>query len=64
MARKKPNKGTADATVKPGRSSGLLGTRGIYFGNNPGEAKKLPPQCVDLNYVDPPFTPNRNCKIL
>ena len=63
MARKKT---TAEATAAPGKAgkpSALLDTRVIYCGDNLDQLKKLPPQCVDLIYIDPPFNSNRNYEV-
>lgn len=43
-----------------GRPSPLLDTRVVYCGDNLEQLKKLPPRCVDLIYIDPPFNSNRN----
>ena len=48
------------ASVKP---SALLDTRAIYCGDNMEQLKKLPPTCVDLIYIDPPFNSNRNYEV-
>jgi len=45
------------ASAKP---SALLDTRVIYCGDNLEQLKKLPAQCVDLIYIDPPFNSNHN----
>jgi site-specific DNA-methyltransferase (adenine-specific) len=45
------------ATAKP---SALLNTRVIYCGDNLEQLRKLPPACVDLISIDPPFNSNRN----
>jgi len=50
-------KGTAS---KP---SPLLDTRVIYCGDNLEQLKKLPPESVDLIYIDPPFNSNRNYEV-
>ena len=39
----------------PGKPSALLDTRVIYCGDNLEQLKKLPDNCVDLIYIDPPF---------
>jgi hypothetical protein len=46
--------------VKP---SAVIDTRVIYCGDNLEQLKKLPPNCVDLIYIDPPFNSNRNYEI-
>jgi site-specific DNA-methyltransferase (adenine-specific) len=38
----------------------LLDTRVVYCGDNLEQLAKLPDQCVDLIYIDPPFNSNRN----
>jgi len=43
-----------------GRPSALIDTRVIYCGDNLEQLQKLPDQCVDLIYIDPPFNSNRN----
>jgi DNA modification methylase len=45
------------------RPSALLDTRVIYCGDNLEQLKKLPDQCVDLIYIDPPFNSNRNYEV-
>jgi len=35
-------------------------TRLIYCGDNLEQLAKLPKECVDLIYIDPPFNSNRN----
>ena len=46
-----------------GRPSALLDTRVIYCGDNLEQLAKLPGQCVDLIYIDPPFNSNRNYEV-
>jgi DNA modification methylase len=46
--------------VKP---SPLVDTRVIYCGDNLDKLKLLPPNCVDLIYIDPPFNSNRNYEV-
>jgi DNA modification methylase len=46
--------------VKP---SAVVDTRVIYCGDNLEQLKKLPPACVDLIYIDPPFNSNRNYEV-
>ena len=50
-------------TGKPARASALIDTRLIYCGDNLEQLKKLPPACVDLIYIDPPFNSNRNYEV-
>jgi len=46
-----------------GRPSSLLDTRVIYCGDCLEQLQKLPPACVDLIYIDPPFNSNRNYEV-
>jgi predicted methyltransferase len=46
-----------------GRPSALLDTRVIYCGDCLEQLKNLPPACVDLIYIDPPFNSNRNYEV-
>ncbi len=46
-----------------GRPSSLLDTRVIYCGDCLEQLKQLPPACVDLVYIDPPFNSNRNYEV-
>jgi DNA modification methylase len=48
------------AHAKP---SALVDTRVIYCGDNIEQLVKLPPACVDLIYIDPPFNSNRNYEV-
>jgi DNA modification methylase len=50
----------AQPTAKP---SALVDTRVIYCGDNLDQLRKLPPECVDLIYIDPPFNSNRNYEV-
>ena len=45
------------------KSSSVVDTRVIYCGDNLEQLRKLPPQCVDLIYLDPPFNSNRNYEV-
>ena len=45
------------------KRSPLLDTRVIYCGDNLDQLRKLPPKCVDLIYIDPPFNSNRNYEV-
>lgn len=45
------------------RPSGLVDTRIIYCGDCLDQLRKLPPECVDLIYIDPPFNSNRNYEV-
>ncbi|MGD0784776.1 MAG: DNA methyltransferase [Sedimentisphaerales bacterium] len=46
-----------------GKPSSLVDTRVIYCGDNLEQLKKLPENCVDLIYIDPPFNSNRNYEV-
>jgi len=46
-----------------GKPSALVDTRVIYCGDNLDQLSKLPDQCVDLIYIDPPFNSNRNYEV-
>lgn len=45
------------------RPSALVDTRIIYCGDCLEQLRKLPPECVDLIYIDPPFNSNRNYEV-
>ena len=45
------------------RPSALVDTRVIYCGDNLDQLPKLPDQCIDLVYIDPPFNSNRNYEV-
>jgi DNA modification methylase len=45
------------------RRSSLVDTKIIYCGDNLDQLKKLPDECVDLIYIDPPFNSNRNYEV-
>ena len=49
--------------AKTARASSLLDTRVVYCGDNLDQLRKLPPACVDLIYIDPPFNSNRNYEV-
>jgi len=66
-AAKRPAGEATRATPRPGKPSALLDTRVIYCRDNLERLAKLPPQCVDLIYIDPlceeieqSFNSNRN----
>ncbi|MGD0077482.1 MAG: DNA methyltransferase [Sedimentisphaerales bacterium] len=61
MARK--SKSESKKTQEAGKPSVLVDTRVIYCGDNLEQLKKLPDQCVDLIYIDPPFNSNRNYEV-
>ncbi len=70
MAKKRPGKGKpakkqadTDAVGKGserkaagGRPSSLLDTRVIYCGDCLDQLRDLPADCIDLIYIDPPFS--------
>ena len=41
----------------------MIDTRVIYCGDNLEQLGKLPAECVDLIYIDPPFNSNRNYEV-
>src|SRR5208337_2942568 len=45
------------------RPSSLVDTRVVYCGDNLEQLAKLPDNCVDLIYIDPPFNSNRNYEV-
>jgi len=45
------------------KRSSLLDTGVIYCGDNVDQLKKLPDDCIDLIYLDPPFNSNRNYEV-
>jgi site-specific DNA-methyltransferase (adenine-specific) len=45
------------------RSSALVDTRIIYCGDCLDQLRKLPDDCIDLCYIDPPFNSNRNYEV-
>jgi DNA modification methylase len=45
------------------RPSALLDTGIIYCGDCLDQLRKLPPECVDIIYIDPPFNSNRNYEV-
>lgn len=47
----------------PGKPSTVIDTRVIYCGDNLDQLRKLPPACIDLIYIDPPFNSNRNYEV-
>ena len=57
-----PNMGTA-ARRPSQKPSSLLDTRVVYCGDNLEQLAKLPKECVDLIYIDPPFNSNRNYEV-
>src|SRR5688572_9860289 len=50
-------------SVPVAKPSALLDTRLIYCGDCLEQLEKLPAQCVDLIYIDPPFNSNRNFEV-
>ncbi len=53
----------AKAPPAPGKPSSLLDTRVVYCGDCVEQLAKLPDNCVDLVYIDPPFNSNRNYEV-
>lgn len=45
------------------KPSSLLDTRIVYCGDCLDQLRKLPDDCVDLIYIDPPFNSNRNYEV-
>jgi DNA modification methylase len=45
------------------RRSTLVDTQVIYCGDNLDQLRRLPDDCVDLVYIDPPFNSNRNYEV-
>jgi DNA modification methylase len=45
------------------KRSPVLDTSVIYCGDNLDQLKKLPTECIDLIYIDPPFNSNRNYEV-
>src|SRR5688572_12227085 len=45
------------------RRPSLVDTRVIYGGDCLDRLKTLPPACIDLIYIDPPFNSNRNYEV-
>lgn len=50
-------------TASSRKFSSLLDTRVIYCGDNIDQLKKLPDDCIDLIYIDPPFNSNQDYEI-
>jgi hypothetical protein len=59
---KKPASGSKK-TPAVGKPSAVVDTRVIYCGDNLDQLKKLPDECIDLIYIDPPFNSNRNYEV-
>ncbi len=51
------------AATTRSRPSSLLDTRVVYCGDNLEQLAKLPDNCIDLIYIDPPFNSNRNYEV-
>jgi DNA modification methylase len=49
--------------AKTANPSAVVDTRVIYCGDNLDQLRKLPDDCVDLIYIDPPFNSNRNYEV-
>ena len=45
------------------KPSSLVDTRVTYCGDNLDQLARLPAQCVDLIYIDPPFNSNRDYEV-
>jgi DNA modification methylase len=45
------------------KASPVIDTRVIYCGDNLDQLRKLPDNCVNLIYIDPPFNSNRNYEV-
>ena len=45
------------------KPSSLVDTRVVYCGDNLEQLAKLPPECIDRIYIDPPFNSNRNYEV-
>lgn len=62
-AKAAPSETPAGAAAQPGRPSPLVDTRVVYCGDNLVQLRRLPDECVDLVYIDPPFNSNRNYEV-
>jgi DNA modification methylase len=58
-----PGAAAAHEPARPARPSSVIDTRVIYCGDNLEQLRKLPPACIDLIYIDPPFNSNRNYEV-
>ena len=58
-----PAKAATPSERPSARPSTLVDTRVIYCGDNLEQLRKLPDECVDLIYIDPPFNSNRNYEV-
>lgn len=54
---------TAVPAASRRRASALVDTRIVYCGDNLEQLAKLPDNCIDLIYIDPPFNSNRNYEV-
>ncbi|MBU1259888.1 MAG: hypothetical protein KJ757_06325 [Planctomycetes bacterium] len=63
MAKKTANSKKETKSKTVAKPSSLVDTRVIYCGDNLEQLKKLPENCVDLIYIDPPFNSNRNYEV-
>lgn len=45
------------------KKSAVMDSQVIYCGDNLDQLAKLPPACIDLIYIDPPFNSNRNYEV-
>lgn len=41
----------------------FVGTQTVFCGDNLDQLPKIPDECVDLIYIDPPFNSNRNYEV-
>lgn len=57
MAKRPPSDSKKVATS--GKPSSLVDTRVVYCGDNLDQLRKLPDACVDLVYIDPPLSGER-----
>ena len=61
--KKEVEKKSVSKSPAKGKPSAVIDTRVIYCGDNLEQLKKLPDDCVDLIYIDPPFNSNRNYEV-
>ena len=62
-ATKKIAKKSAVKSAAKGKRSAVVDTNVVYCGDNLDQLAKLPDECVDLIYIDPPFNSNRNYEV-
>lgn len=63
MAKRNGSSTGAVKAAKTGKPSSVIDTRVIYCGDNLEQLKRLPDDCIDLVYIDPPFNSNRNYEV-